>query len=117
MLRKAQIVAYDGSVSDLSYVHGLDRNWGGVTGTTMIEEDDFMKRVALLLPVLMVFSGALAFGQLTAPGVNNTPEVGAPAPDFERPVGLRGEETLGLKDFAGRSKVLIAFYIADFTGG
>ena len=76
-----------------------------------------MKRVTLLLPVLMVLFGALAFGQLQAPGVDNTPQVGQPAPDFERPVGLRGEETLGLDDFRGRSKVLIAFYIADFTGG
>ncbi len=76
-----------------------------------------MKRVALLLPVLMVLSGALAFGQLPAPVADNTPVVGQPAPDFERPLGLRGEETLGLQDFRGRSKVLIAFYPADFTGG
>ncbi len=76
-----------------------------------------MKRVTLLLPVLMVLSGALAFGQLQAPGADSTPAVGQPAPEFERPLGLRGEETLGLEDFRGRSKVLIAFYIADFTGG
>ena len=76
-----------------------------------------MKRVILLLPVLMVLSAALAFGQLQAPGVDNTPQVGQLAPDFERPLGLRGEETLGLKDFRGRSKVLIAFYPANFTGG
>jgi hypothetical protein len=76
-----------------------------------------MKRVALILPVLMVFSGALAWGQLVAPGVDSTPQVGQQVPDFERPLGLRGEETLGLKDFAGRSKVLVAFYPADFTGG
>jgi hypothetical protein len=76
-----------------------------------------MKRVILLLPVSILLSGALVFGQLQAPGGDNTPEVGELAPDFERPMGLRGEETLGLKDFEGRSKVLIAFYIADFTGG
>ena len=76
-----------------------------------------MKKVALLLPVLMVFSGALAFGQLQAPGGDTTPEVGEPAPDFERPVGLRGDETLGLANFRGQSKVLIAFFPAAFTGG
>ena len=72
---------------------------------------------ALFLPAVVLLSGALAFGQLQAPGGDATPEVGQPAPDFERPLGIRGEETLGLKDFLGRSKVLIAFYPADFTGG
>ena len=76
-----------------------------------------MKRVALLLPAVLALSSLIAFGQLQAPGGDNTPAVGAPAPDFERPLGFRGDETLGLKDFMGRSKVLIAFYIADFTGG
>ncbi len=76
-----------------------------------------MKRVTFMLPVILVLSGALAFGQLQAPGTDNTPQVGQQAPDFERPLGLRGEETLGLEDFRGQSKVLIAFYPANFTGG
>jgi len=77
-----------------------------------------MKNATFLVPVLVLLSAAMVFGgQLQAPGGDNTPTVGEPAPDFERPVGFRGPETLGLEDFSGRSKVLLAFYIADFTGG
>jgi hypothetical protein len=73
-----------------------------------------MKKVGLLLPVVLVMSAALAFGQLQAPGADNTPAVGQAAPDFEGPQGL-GPATLGLKDFDGY--VLLAFFPAAFTGG
>jgi len=51
------------------------------------------------------------------PGADNTPKVGEKPPDFELPKGLGSKETWGLKDFAGKKKILLAFYPADFTAG
>ena len=76
-----------------------------------------MKRIAVLLPIVALVMAPMAFSQLSAPGADNTPTVGEKAPDFESPAGLLGQQTLGLEDFAGRSKVLLAFYPAAFTGG
>ena len=73
-----------------------------------------MKKVFLLLPAVLVLSVAFAFGQLQAPGDDNTPTVGQSAPDFEGPAGM-GAATLGLNDFDGY--VLLAFFPAAFTGG
>ncbi len=73
-----------------------------------------MKKVFWLLPAVMVLSTATAFPQLQAPGADNTPALGQPAPDFEGPAGM-GPATLGLKDFDGY--VLLAFFPAAFTGG
>ncbi len=76
-----------------------------------------MKKSILFVPLVVLIMAPLVFGQLEAPGADNTPAVGENAPDFERPVGITGSDTLGLKDFVGRSYVLLAFYPADFTGG
>ena len=76
-----------------------------------------MKRILLLLPLVLVVASLAAYGQLVAPGADNSPKVGEKAPDFELPTGLGSATTLGLKDFAGKKKILLTFYIADFTGG
>ena len=65
-----------------------------------------MKKYFLLLPLVVFVSASLAFGQLTAPGTDNTPTVGESAPEF----GLLGE-------LQGETKVLLAFFPAAFTGG
>jgi len=76
------------------------------------------KMVYALLP-LLVFSVAIAgYAQLQVPGPDNTPKVGDKPPDFELPKGLGAQAgTLGMKDFAGKKKVLIAFFPAAFTAG
>jgi hypothetical protein len=76
------------------------------------------KTLALLLPLVMLSLSMMAYAQLTAPGPDNTPKVGAKPPDFELNRGLGANSgTLGMKDFAGKKKVLLAFYPADFTAG
>ena len=74
------------------------------------------QRVYLLLP-LVVLSMLVVAGaqQLSVPGADNTPKVGEKPPDFELPKGLGSRETLGLKDFAGKKKILLAFFPAAFT--
>ena len=69
------------------------------------------------LPDSDVVLNNLGYAQLVVPGADNTPKVGEPAPEFELPVSLGSQQTLGKKDFAGKKKVLLAFYPADFTGG
>lgn len=78
-----------------------------------------MKKTVLLFLFVVAFSMSLtAFAQLTVPGVDNTPRVGAKAPDFELSKGFGAQAgTLGMKDFIGKKKVLLAFYVADFTAG
>jgi hypothetical protein len=79
-----------------------------------------MKRIVyLVLPVVMLSMLLVGFAQqLAVPGPDNTPKVGQRPPDFELPKGLNPQAgTLGLKDFAGKKKVLLAFYVADFTAG
>jgi hypothetical protein len=65
-----------------------------------------MKKIFLLLPIVVLVLSPLTFAQLAAPGADNTPKVGDKAPDFAP-----------LKDFAGKKKVLLAFFPAAFTGG
>ena len=43
------------------------------------------------------------------------PEIGAPAPDFNLPSASR--ERFMLSQFKGEKKVVLAFYVSDFTGG
>lgn len=43
------------------------------------------------------------------------PEIGQPAPDFNAPSASR--ERFTLSQFKGQKKVVLAFYVADFTGG
>ncbi len=77
-----------------------------------------MNRISLvLLPLLVLSMSAALYGQLVVPGIDNTPGVGTKPPDFELPKGLNPKDTLGMKDFAGKKRVLITFYPADFTAG
>lgn len=77
-----------------------------------------MKKICLVLLPLIALSMSLAsFAQLVVPGADNTPRVGMKPPDFELPKGLNPKETLGMKDFAGKKRVLLSFYPADFTAG
>ena len=73
-----------------------------------------MKRILMLLPLLTVIVAATAHAQLVAPGTDNAPKVGEKAPDFEL---ASGRTTVGLKDFAGKKKVLLTFFPAAFTAG
>ena len=73
-----------------------------------------MKRIMLLLPLLMLLVALAANAQLVAPGTDNSPKVGEKSPDFEM---ASGRTTVGLKDYAGKKKVLLTFFPAAFTGG
>jgi hypothetical protein len=73
-----------------------------------------MKRIVLLLPLLLLSLSLVASAQLVAPGTDNAPKVGEKSPDFELP---SGQSTIGLKDFAGKKKVLLTFFPAAFTRG
>jgi hypothetical protein len=78
-----------------------------------------MKHIVYVLLPLLVFSvGIAAYAQLQVPGADNTPKLGEKPPDFELPKGLGAQAgTLGMKDFAGKKKVLLAFFPAAFTAG
>ena len=72
--------------------------------------------VYLLLPLVLLSMLVVAGAQqLSVPGPDNTPKVGEKPPDFELLKGLGSKETLGLKDFAGKKKILLAFFPAAFT--
>ncbi len=58
-----------------------------------------------------------AFGQLAAPGADNSPKVGDLAPDFQIPGPQRGAPPSNLKDFQGKKKVLLMFFPGAFTPG
>ena len=76
------------------------------------------KTVYWLLPLVVLSMAIAGLAQLQAPGADNTPKLGEKPPDFELPKGLNPQQgTLGMKDFTGKKKVLLAFYPADFTGG
>jgi len=64
--------------------------------------------IALAVPV---------FGQLAAPGADNSPKVGELAPDFQIPGPTRGAPPSNLKDFQGKKKVLLMFFPGAFTPG
>ena len=78
-----------------------------------------MKKIVYWLMPLVVLSLAISgYAQLQVPGADNTPKLGEKPPDFELLKGLGAQTgTLGIKDFVGKKKVLLAFYPADFTGG
>ena len=73
-----------------------------------------MKRIALLLPLVLLSLSLVANAQLVAPGADTSPKVGDKSPDFELPAG---QAPIGLKDFAGKKKVLLTFFPAAFTRG
>lgn len=76
------------------------------------------KTIIVLLPLVVLLIALPGYAQLQAPGVDNTPKVGGKPPDFELPRGLGAQGgTLGMKDFAGKKKVLLAFFPAAFTKG
>jgi peroxiredoxin Q/BCP len=66
---------------------------------------------------LVVILAIPAFGQLAAPGVDNSPKVGDLAPDFQIPGPQRGAPPTNLKDFQGKKKVLLMFFPGAFTPG
>ena len=74
-----------------------------------------IKLFALAL-VLALFIPS-AFGQLAAPGTDNSPKVGDIAPDFAIPAAQRGAPPSALKDFQGKKKVLLMFFPGAFTPG
>ncbi len=76
-----------------------------------------MKKIVYWLLPLVVLSIAISgYAQLQVPGADNTPKLGERPPDFELPKGLNPQQgTLGMKDFTGKRKVLLAFFPAAFT--
>jgi hypothetical protein len=71
-----------------------------------------------LLPIVVLSTAIAGLAQLQLPGADNTPKLGEKPPDFELPKGLGPQGgTLGMKDFAGKKKVLISFFPAAFTAG
>ena len=76
------------------------------------------RRVLFFLPVVVLALLTLGYAQLHPAGPDHTPKVGEKAPDFELAKGLNPKEgTLGMKDFLGKKRVLLAFYQADFNAG
>jgi len=74
------------------------------------------KTVYWLLPLVVLSMAIAGLAQLQAPGADNTPKLGEKPPDFELPKGLNPQQgTLGMKDFTGKKKVLLAFFPAAFT--
>ena len=76
-----------------------------------------MKRIVYwLLPLVVLWMAMAGYAQLQVPGADNTPKLGEKPPDFELPKGLGPQAgTLGMKDFTGKKKVLLAFFPAAFT--
>ena len=76
-----------------------------------------MKKIVYWLLPLVVLSIAISgYAQLQVPGADNTPKLGERPPDFELSKGLNPQQgTLGMKDFTGKRKVLLAFFPAAFT--
>jgi len=76
------------------------------------------KTVYWLLPFVVVSMTIAGYAQLQVPGADNTPKLGEKPPDFELPSGLGPQaKSIGMKDFAGKKKVLLAFFPAAFTAG
>ena len=73
------------------------------------------KTVNWLLPLVVLSMTVAGHSQLQVPGADNTPKLGEKPPDFELSQGRGG--TLGMKDFVGKKKVLLAFFPAAFTAG
>jgi peroxiredoxin Q/BCP len=74
-------------------------------------------KTKLFLVALVLALSIPAFGQLAAPGVDNSPKVGDMAPDFQIPGPQRGAPPTNLKDFQGKKKVLLMFFPGAFTPG
>ena len=74
-------------------------------------------KTKLFTLTLMLAVAIPVFGQLAAPGVDNSPKVGDLAPDFQIPGPQRGAPPSNLKDFQGKKKVLLMFFPGAFTPG
>src|SRR5689334_3165661 len=71
-----------------------------------------------VFPLVLVLALAIPLmGQLTAPGVDNSPKLGEVAPDFAIPSATRGAPPSNLKDFQGKKNVLLMFFPGAFTPG
>ena len=74
----------------------------------------FRNLFCLLLAMAIVIP---VFGQLAAPGIDNSPKLGEMAPEFQMPGRTRGAPPATLKDFQGKKKVLLMFFPGAFTPG
>ncbi len=74
-------------------------------------------KIQLLILILVTALALPVFGQLNAPGTDNSPKVGDLAPDFQIPGPARGAPPSNLKDFQGKKKVLLMFFPGAFTPG
>jgi peroxiredoxin Q/BCP len=74
-------------------------------------------KMKLFTLTLILALAVPVFGQLAAPGVDNSPKVGEMAPDFQIPAPQRGAPPTNLKDFQGKKKVLLMFFPGAFTPG
>lgn len=73
----------------------------------------------ILIPVLAIVAAAVVHAQPSAPPPAPF-RAGDVAPDFSLPYATRdsvARDSLRLSSFAGRSKVVLAFYPADWSGG
>src|SRR5215470_17388680 len=71
-----------------------------------------------MFPLVLALALAIpVMGQLTAPGVDNSPKIGDLAPDFAIPSATRGAPPSNLKDFQGKKRVLLMFFPGAFTPG
>ncbi|MGB7622934.1 MAG: hypothetical protein WBN92_11350 [Terriglobia bacterium] len=78
--------------------------------------------VGLLLVATCLMGATLSVAQTTSslPSANGQPpKVGDLAPDFTLPTLPSGGKlsSMKLSDLHGKKKVLLAFYVFDFTGG
>jgi thioredoxin-dependent peroxiredoxin len=74
-------------------------------------------RIRLFSLALVLALAIPVFGQLAAPGVDNSPKVGEVAPDFQIPGPQRGAPPTNLKDLQGKRNVLLMFFPGAFTPG
>ena len=74
-------------------------------------------RIKLFSLALILTLAIPVFGQLAAPGVDNSPKVGDLAPDFQIPGPQRGAPPTNLKDWQGKKNVLLMFFPGAFTPG
>ncbi len=77
--------------------------------------------VCVLFGLSLIVGAQVVLGQSgtqTMSPVDQPPKVGDVAPDFSLPTIINGKLTsMKLSDLRGKSKVLLAFYVFDFTGG
>ena len=77
-----------------------------------------MRKALYLLPVILLLFAVSGFAQLNAStGPDNAPKIGEMAPDFQVSAGGRGGQPVGLKDYAGKKRVLVMFFPGAFTPG